>query len=395
LFFRDLIYKIRQRVEREVFHMNFNFTGTQRDIIEAAAKFAQREIAPHVDADEAASFFRRELFPKAGAAGLLGISCPAELGGAELGAVEYALALEQIAYVSGGYATSISVSGMPLAILLNFGNEEQKQRYMPALIAGEKIGAFCLTEPGAGSDAAALRATAVKKGDRYVLNGVKHFITNGTHADTFAILARTSAAGAEGISCFLAERGMPGLKGGKVEKKMGMRVSPIQEIILENLEVPAENLVGKEGEGFLIAKRTLDGGRISMGTVANGISRAALDIAVKYAKEREQFGKPLSEFQGISFLLADMATELEASRLLVLQAAALKDEAKRHTLQASMAKLKATEACMRITTDAVQVLGGYGYMEEFRVERYMREAKMLQLVEGTSQIQRLIIARHL
>ncbi len=375
--------------------MNFNLTDIQREIIETAAKFAQREIAPHVDADEANAYFRREIISKAGAAGMLGIGCSSDFGGAELGAIEYALALEQIAYISAGYATSIAVSGMPVAILDKFANASQKQKYLPGLISGEKIGAFCLTEPGAGSDAAGLRTIAVKKDGRYVINGVKHFITNGMHADTFAIFARTGESGAGGISCFIAERGMPGIKGGKIEKKMGMRVSPIQEIIFENLEVSAENLIGREGEGFTIAKRTLDGGRISMGTVANGISRAALDAAVKYAKDREQFGKPILEFQGIAFMLADMATELEASRLLVLQAAAFKDQGIPYTLQASMAKLKATDACMRITTDAVQVLGGYGYMEEFKVERYMREAKMLQLVEGTNQIQRIVIARNL
>jgi alkylation response protein AidB-like acyl-CoA dehydrogenase len=375
--------------------MDFNLTDTQREIVELAAVYAKKEIAPVVDEDEANSYFRREIFPKAGAAGLIGINISSEFGGAELGTTEYALALEQIAMVSSGYATSISVSGLPLSILDKFGSQGQKSNFMPPLISGEKIGAFCLTEPGSGSDAAGLRTTAVKKGSRYVLNGVKQFITNGMHADVFAVMARTGGPGPKGVSCFLVERGTNGLKGGKLEKKMGMRVSPTQEILFENCEVPAENLVGVEGQGFDIAKRALDGGRISMGAVANGISRAALTAAVAYAKEREQFGSPLLQFQGISFLLADMATELEASRLLVLQAATLKDQGKPFTLQASMAKLKSTEACMKITTDAVQVLGGYGYMEEFRVERYMREAKMLTIVEGTSQIQRVIIARSL
>lgn len=375
--------------------MDFTLSHTQREIVDTAARFAQKEIAPFIDEDEAKSYFRRELFTKAGETGILGLLYSPDYGGLGLGAVEYALALEEIAYVSSGYATSMSVTAMPVAILEKFGTEAQKEKYIPGILSGEKIGAFCLTEPSAGSDAAALRTTAVKKGDRYILNGAKQFITNGPHADVFAVLARTGGEGAKGVSCFIAEKSTPGLRGGKIEKKMGMRVSPIQEILFENAEIPAENLVGQEGMGFEIAKRCLDGGRISMGTVANGISRAALDIAVKYAKEREQFGKPIVDFQGISFMLADMATELEASRLLVLQASSLKDQGKPYTLQASMAKLKATEACMKITTDAVQVLGGYGYMEEFKVERFMREAKMLQLVEGTSQIQRLIIARNL
>lgn len=375
--------------------MDFTLTDTQREIVDTAARFAQKEIAPHIDEDEAKSHFRREIFTKAGAAGLIGITNSSDFGGAELGTTEYALVLEQLAYHSSGYATSLSVTGLPISIVDKFGSQAQKEKYLPSLISGEKIGAFCLTEPGSGSDASSLRTTAVKKGDRYVLNGAKQFITNGTHADVFAVLARTGGEGAKGISCFIVERGMNGLKGAKVEKKMGMRVSPTQEILFENLEVPATNLVGREGEGFTVAKRALDGGRISMGAIANGISRAAIDIAVKYAKDREQFGKPIIEFQGVGFMLADMATELEASRLMVLQAATLKDQGKDFTIAASMAKLKATEACMRITTDAVQVLGGYGYMEEFKVERFMREAKMLQLVEGTSQIQRYIIAKGL
>jgi alkylation response protein AidB-like acyl-CoA dehydrogenase len=375
--------------------MDFSLTDTQREIIELAATFARKEIAPIVDEDEANSHFRRELFHKAGAAGLIGITCSSEYGGAELGTTEYALALEQLAQASSGYATSLSVTALPISILDKAGNKEQKQKYMPSLIQGDKIGAFCLTEPGSGSDAAALRTTAEKKGGKYVLNGVKQFITNGMQADVFAVLARTGESGAKGVSCFIVEKTFPGLKGGKLEKKMGMRVSPTQEIIFENCEVPLENLVGKEGTGFLIAKTALDGGRISMAAVANGISRAALDASLAYAREREQFGVPILSFQGISFMIADMAVELEASRLLLLQAATLKDQGKPYTLQASMAKLKATDACMKITTDAVQVLGGYGYMEEFRVERYMREAKMLQIVEGTSQIQRVIIAKHL
>lgn len=374
--------------------MDFTLSDTQREIVDTAAKFAQREIAPHVDADEANSHFRRELFNKAGAAGLIGITCSEEMGGLGLGTTEYALALEQLAVASSGYATSLSVTALPISILDRFGTAEQKSKYIPPLIAGEKIGAFCLTEPGSGSDAGALTTSAVKKGSKYVLNGVKQFITNGTHADTFAVMARTGEPGTKGVSCFIVER-EHGLKGGKVEKKMGMRVSPTQEILFDNVEVPAENLIGKEGDGFTIAKRALDGGRISMGAVANGISRAALDVARAYAREREQFGTPIIRFQGVSFLLADGMTELEASRLLVLQAATLKDQGKPYTIQASMAKLKSTEACMKITTDCVQVLGGYGYMEEFRVERFMREAKMLQIVEGTSQIQRVIIARSL
>ncbi|MGE3261898.1 MAG: acyl-CoA dehydrogenase family protein [Bacteriovoracia bacterium] len=375
--------------------MDFTLSETQREIVDIAAKFAAKEISPIIEEDEAQARFRPELFPKAGQAGLLGIMFSPDFGGAGLGATEYTLMLETISQVSSGYAVSFSVTGLPLAIIDKFGTDTQKKKYIPPLIAGTAIGAFCLTEANSGSDAASLRSTAVKKGNKYILNGVKQFITHGIAADTFLVMARTGGAGSKGISAFIVEKNFPGVKGGKIEKKMGMRVSPTQELIFDNVEIPAENIVGAEGEGFVVAKRALDSGRISMGAIANGISRAALNKAVAYAKEREQFGKPLMDFQGISFMLADMATELEASRLLVLKAAMVKDRGEPFVLEASMAKLKATEACMQITVNAVQVLGGYGYMEEFTVERYMREAKMLQIVEGTSQVQRILISRNL
>ena len=374
--------------------MDFALNETQQEIVQMAARFAQKEIAPIVDEDEASGHFRRELFPKLGAAGLLGITIDPEHGGAGLGTLEYSLFLEQLAIHSSGYATSISVTGLPMSIIAAGGSDALKAKYLPSLITGEHIGAFCLTEPSSGSDAGSLRTTAVKKGDKYVINGVKQFITNGMHSDVFAVMARTGGEGPKGVSAFIVERDM-GVKGGNYEKKMGMRVSPTQEIIFENVEVPAENLIGKEGEGFAVAKNALDGGRISMASVANGLSQAALNRAVGYAKEREQFGKPIMEFQGVSFLLADMATALESSRLLTRHAAWLKDQGQPYRQMASMAKLQSTEACMKITTDAVQILGGYGYIEEYTVERYMREAKMLQIVEGTSQVQRLVIARGL
>lgn len=375
--------------------MNFNLTETQEEIVKLAAQFAQKEIAPFIEEDEANGHFRRELFPKAGAAGLIGITASEDDGGLGLGTTEYALMLEQLAVVSSGYATSISVTGLPVSIISAGGNAEQKAKYLPPLLSGEQIGAFCLTEPSSGSDAGSLRTTAVKKDDHYEINGVKQFITNGMHSDIFIVMARTGdQPGGKGVSAFIVEKAH-GVKGGKYEKKMGMKVSPTQEILFENVKVPAANLLGREGEGFTVAKNALDGGRISMAAVANGISRAALDRAVAYAKEREQFGKPIMEFQGVSFMLADMATELEASRLLMLYAAFLRDAKKPFRQAASMAKLKATEACMKITTDAVQILGGYGYMEEYTVERYMREAKMLQIVEGTSQVQRIVIAKGL
>ena len=373
--------------------MHFTLNENQVAIAELAAKFAAKEIAPHVDADEANGFFRKDLFRKAGEAGLLGIQLSSEFGGSDLGTMEYVLMLEEIAKVSSGYATSLSVTMLPASMIAKAGTQAQKEKYLPALVSGEKIGAFCLTEPQNGSDAGSLQTTAVRKGDHYVLNGVKQFITNGMQADILLVMARTGQAGSKGVSAFIVETKTAGVKGGKLEKKMGMRVSPTQEILFENVVVPLENRLSEEGTGFTAAKTALDGGRISIAAIANGISKAALDRAIAYAKEREQFGKPIMEFQGVSFTLADMATELEASRLLTFQAAYRKDEHMDFSVQASMAKLKSTESCMRITTDAVQVLGGYGYMEEFQVERYMREAKMLQIVEGTSQIQRIVIAR--
>jgi alkylation response protein AidB-like acyl-CoA dehydrogenase len=374
--------------------MDFALNETQREIVEMAARFAQKEIAPYIEEDEATGHFRRELFPKLGEAGLLGLTTPEANGGLGLGTLEYSLFLEQLAVVSSGYATSISVTGLPTSIINAGGSDALKEKYLPGLLSGEKIGAFVLTEPAAGSDAGSLRTTAVKKGDKYVLNGVKQFITNGMHADVFAVMARTSEGGSRGVSAFIVEKEM-GVKGGKYEKKMGMKVSPTQEIFFENVEVPAENLVGREGEGFTVAKNALDGGRISIAAIANGISQAAIARAVAYAKEREQFGKSILEFQGVSFPLADAVAQLEASRLLTRQAAWIKDQGQPFKTAASMAKLLSTESCMKITMDAVQTLGGYGYIEEYTVERYMREAKMLQIVEGTSQIQRLVIAKGL
>jgi alkylation response protein AidB-like acyl-CoA dehydrogenase len=374
--------------------MEFKLNQSQIDIQDLARKFAQKEIAPFVEIDEAQSFFRRDIIARAGEAGLLGITVGEANGGAGLGLQENIVLMEELAAVSSGYATSLSVTAMPAGVLDKVGTPEQKKKYLPKLLNGEHLGAFALTEPGSGSDAAGLKTTARLEGDSYVLNGVKQFITNGIHADIFMVMARTGGEGARGVSAFIVEKDF-GLKGGKVEKKMGMRVSPTQEILLENVRVPVANRLGQEGEGFKVALKTLDSGRLSIAAIAIGLARAALDRAIAYAKEREQFGKPLMEFQGIAFPLADHATDLEAARLLVQKAAYLKDTGEAATHSVSMAKLFATEACMRITTDAVQVLGGYGYMEEFQVERYMREAKMLQIVEGTSQIQRRVIARDL
>lgn len=378
--------------------MDFQLTDIQRDIQGIAAKFAAKEIAPIVASDEANGHFRPELFPKFGEAGLLGVMVPEEYGGSGLGTIEYSLVLEQLAYHSSGYATSFSVCGLPTKIILEGGTEAQKRKFLPKLVSGEHIGAFCLTEAASGSDAGSLRSTAKREGDHYVIRGTKQFITNGDHAEIFLVMARTGApdSGSKGVSAFVVEKNRKGVKVGKHEKKMGMRCSPTVEMEFEDVRVPAENLIGKEGEGMRVALGALNGGRVSIAAIANGLARAALDRAVAYAKEREQFGKKIIEFQGVSFLLADMAAALESNVLLTRYAAWLKDTGSPDFARvASMAKLRATEGCMRITTDAVQVLGGYGYMEEYVVERYMREAKVMELFEGTSQIQRVVIARNL
>lgn len=375
--------------------MDFSLSEIQRSTQETAKRFAEKEIAPIIEEDERNSFFRKELFPKLGSSGLIGACAPVEFGGSGLGSLEYTLILEELAYYSTGYAVSFSVTNFPIKVISNFGTEAQKKKYLPSLISGEKIGALCLTEFSSGSDIGSLRTTAKKEKGCYTINGSKQFITNGEQADIFILLARTGEAGSKGISAFIMEKEMEGFSGGKLEKKMGMRCSPTQEMILDNVKVPVENLLAKEGEGFKIAMKSLDSGRLAIAAIANGLSRAAIDKASSYAKNREQFGKPIISFQGISFLLADMLTELEASILLVRKAAFLQDNKLSFTKEVAIAKLKSTESCMKITTDAVQVFGGYGYMEEYTVERYMREAKALELVEGTSQIQRLVISRNM
>jgi hypothetical protein len=312
-----------------------------------------------------------------------------------LGYQENADALEEVARVSAGYAISLAVTGLPQVILSKFGSQKQKEKWIRPLAEGRAIGAFSLSEAGSGSDAASLRTTACRDGEFYVLQGTKHWVTQGDFADVILVMARTGGAGPKGISTFILEKGTPGFQLGKREKKMGCHVSHTMELVLDNVRLPAENLVGAEGEGFKVAMTALDSGRITIAAAALGISRAAMDVAIHHAQQRVQFGKPIGEFQGVSFLLADMATQWEAARLLVHHAAQLHDQGLPFTQEAAMAKLFATDMAMRVTTDAVQVLGGSGYTQDFPVERYMREAKVLQIVEGTNQIQRLIIGKNL
>lgn len=358
-----------------------------------AGKAARQLISPTVEEDEESGFFRKEVISELGKLGLTGIPTSADYEGAGLGYLEYCLAIEEIAAVSTAYAVSVAVSGLPQVILNLFGTAEQKKKYIPPLARGEHIGAFSLSESHSGSDAAALQTKAIRKGDEYILNGTKLWTTQGNVADTVIVFARTGDTGAGSVSAFIVEKDTPGFRFGKIEKKMGMSISPTCEMILEDVKVPARNLVGSEGIGFKIAMSALDSGRITIGATAVGLSRAALEYSTQYARERKQFGKPIADFQGIQFMLADMYASLEASRLLVHRAACLKDAGLPFTKEASAAKLFSTDAAMKITTDAVQVLGGNGYVKEYPVERYMREAKVLQIVEGTNQIQRMVIGR--
>lgn len=377
--------------------MNFEFSDEQQAIQKLVREFAEKEIAPTVQERDEKAEFSREIFDKIGELGLCGIFFPEEYGGSDGSYVSYILANEELSKVddavAAGYASSISLCAWPI---WKFGTEEQKKKYLTPLVEGTKLGAFGLTEPNAGSDAARQQSTAVRKGDYYILNGSKIFITNGGEADIYVVFAMTDKTkGTKGISAFILEKGMEGFSFGKEEQKMGIHASKTRELIFQDVKVPVENLLGEEGKGFKIAMQGLDGGRIGVAAQGLGIAGAALEAAIKYSKEREQFGKPVCKFQSISFMLADMATKLDAARLLVYRAASLKEQGKPCTKESCMAKLYATDAAMSIATDAVQILGGYGYIREYPVERLMRDAKITQIYEGTNQIQRLIISGQL
>ncbi|MDT3701142.1 MAG: acyl-CoA dehydrogenase family protein [Thermincola sp.] len=372
----------------------FALSEEQQMIINLAKNFAEKEIKPLAEKIEEDAIFPREIFNKMAELGLTGITTDEKYDGAGQSYLTYACVMEQIAHkcmnVSGLYSVHVTVQNM----VQSYGNEDQKERYLRKLACGEIIGALCLTEANAGSDAAALSTTAKKQGNDYVIDGTKIFVTSGGEAELYLVYAKTNpAAGAKGISAFIVEKGNPGMIFGKKEKKMGYNGSPTREIVFDNCRVPQENLLGEEGAGFKIIMKGLEGGRISIGAIALGIAQASLDYAVDYMKVRKQFGQPLSDFQGLQFMIADMATAIEASRLLVYEAATAKDKGLPVTQIASMAKLHATDTAMKVSTDAVQLLGGYGYMKDYPVERYMRHAKVTQIFEGTNQIQRMLIAR--
>jgi len=377
--------------------MNFDNTEEQKLLQRTVRDFAQREIAPGVSQRDEAARFPAELVPKMADLGLLGINVPQEYDGAGLDAVSTTIVIEEIARVDGALALIVaSHNSLCTAHILNFANERQKQAYLPALAKGEKLGAWALTEPSSGSDAAGLKTRATRDGDHWVLNGEKQFITQGSTAGIYVIMASTDPSkGKSGISAFIVERGTPGLSVGKVENKLGVRASDTAALHLDELRVPREQILGEINGGFKDVLKVLHGGRIGIAAMAVGIARGALEESLRYAKERKQFGRPIAEFEAIQWMLADMAAEIEAARLLVLHAARLKDTGQPFSRAASEAKLYAAEAAMRATSKAIQIHGGYGYMKDYPVERYFRDAKLCEIGEGTSEIQRMAIAKEL
>lgn len=376
--------------------MDLTLTDEQKMLQQMARDFAQNELAPHAAEWDQKAEFPAEAVRKMADLGLMGITAPVELGGAGMDALSYVLALEEIAVACASTAVTMSVNNsLYIDCILRVANDEQKKKYIPEFARGKKLGAYALTEPNAGSDAAAIRTVAVKKGDKYILNGTKAFITNVPQADACVIYATIDREKKhKGMCAFIVEKDFPGYRPGKKEDKLGIRASSTSEIILENCEVPAANLLGGEGQGFYIAMGGLDGGRIGIATQALGIARAAFEAAARYSTEREAFGKPISEFEGIQWKIADMATRVEASRLLVHKAAWLKSNGKPHSKEAAMAKLFVSEAANWVAKEAVQVYGGYGYSKEYPVERYFRDAKITEIYEGTSEIQRIVVAKN-
>lgn len=376
--------------------MNLHFTEEQLMMRDMVRDFAQKEIAPFIEKMEAGEF-PRPILNQMAELGLMGITVPEAYGGSGMDFTSYIIAINELSKVSAVIGVILSVhTSVGTNPILYFGTEEQKKKYVQKLAKGEYLGAFCLTEPSAGSDAASLKTRAVKKGDRYIINGSKIFITNGGEADVYIVFAKTDPSkGSRGITAFIVEKNTPGLIIGKDEKKMGLHGSRTVELTFENMEVPEENRLGEEGEGFKIAMANLDVGRIGIAAQALGIAEAALEAAAKYANERHQFGKPIIANQGVAFKLADMATAVEAARLLVYRAADLRSRGLSCSKEASMAKLFASQTAREVAIEAVQVFGGYGYTKDYPVERYFRDAKITEIYEGTSEIQRLVISKHL
>jgi alkylation response protein AidB-like acyl-CoA dehydrogenase len=378
--------------------LNFTFTDEQTQLRKAVREFAEGEIGPHVLEWDEASHFPSEILPKLAEMGLLGVIFPEEYGGAGLGYIEYATVIEELARVDGSVGLFVAAhNSLCSNHIYKFGSEEQKKKYLVPLAQGKKLGAWSLTEPEAGSDAGGTRTTAIRNGKQWLLNGSKTFTTNGTYADVCVAMAVTDKSkDSHGISAFILEKGMPGFRPGKKENKLGMRASDTSEVIFSDCHVPAANLLGPEGEGFISSLKILDGGRISIAALALGMAQGALEAATRYAKLRKQFGHAISEFQAIQFKLADMATQVEAARLLVYQAAWLADQKNvRFTRESSMAKLFASEVAVRVANECVQVHGGYGFIKDYPAEKFYRDVKLCTIGEGTSEIQRLVIARQL
>jgi len=378
--------------------VDFRFTDEQQQLRRSVREFAEGEIAPHVMEWDEASHFPLEIIPKLGEMGLLGVIFPEQYGGAGLGYTEYVIAIEELARVDGSVGLIVAAhNSLCSNHIFKFGSEAQKKKYLAPLAQGRKIGAWSLTEPEAGSDAGGTRTTAVRDGGHWVLNGAKTFTTNGHYADVCVAMAVTDKTkGSHGISAFILEKGMAGFRPGKKENKLGMRASDTSEVIFSDCRVPKENMLGPEGEGFIGSLKILDGGRISIAALGLGMAQGALEAATQYAKQRKQFGQPISEFQAIQFKLADMATEVEAARLLVYQAAWLADQgSSRFTREASMAKLFASEVAVRVANECVQIHGGYGFIKDYPAEKYYRDVKLCTIGEGTSEIQKLVIARQL
>jgi alkylation response protein AidB-like acyl-CoA dehydrogenase len=370
-------------------------TEDQREIVTLVRGFVRDRVVPSIDGYEERKEFPRELFRSLGEMGLCGIPYEERYGGAGQPFLTYLAVLEEVATGSLSLAVGLSVHHLAAFGPHAYGSDDLKERYLPRLFSGEWLGAYALSEASSGSDAASLRARAERTESGYRLTGTKRFISHGGEAEYYLVMARTGDDSPGGISAFVMEKGWPGFDFGKLEEKMGWHASPMRELVFERCDVPAENLVGEEGQGFTVALAALDSGRLGMAACSVGLAQAALDAAVAFAREREQFGRPVIENQGLQFLLADAATGTEAARRLYRAAATARDEGRGDSVACSMAKLFASDVAMRVTTDAVQAHGGYGYMQEYPVERYMREAKALQIVEGTNQVQRMIIGRHL
>jgi alkylation response protein AidB-like acyl-CoA dehydrogenase len=377
--------------------MDFRLTDEQKQIAEMVRDFAEQEIRPHVMEWDEAQHFPIDVMKKLGELGMLGIIFPEEYGGAGLSYIDYVNVLEELAAVESGIALAVAAhNSLCTGHIFVAGSEEQKKKYLPKLTSGEWIGCWALTEPGSGSDAAAMTTVARRDGDGWVLNGTKNFITNATFADVAVVMAITDREDPKkSITAFVIEMDQEGIRPGKKENKLGMRTSDTAELVLEDCRVPAESVLGEVGRGFAGAMKTLDGGRISIGALALGIARGAYESARDYAKQRTAFGREISEFQAIQFMLADMATEIDAARLLCYRASAMKDEGEQVTRESAMAKLYASEVAVRATEKGVQIFGGYGFIKEYPAEKYYRDVKLCTIGEGTSEIQRLVIARNL